>query len=280
MAGLLDIDWLRERLGGSRIGQRIDWQVECESTNDVAWEALRQGAGDGLVVVSEYQLRGRGRLGRSWSMPRGAGLLFSIALEGIEQPSHAGGGRVDDGRASLSGGALCMLASVAACAGIQASTGVMVSIKWPNDLLINGRKVGGILIEGRELEPGRRVYVIGIGINCLQQRGHWEAELKSKATSLDLESSQPISREHVMAAIVESMNDWLSSMTNSRFEHMLEAWRLRCGDIGRPITLLHDGKTYSGTMLDVDPQAALVLQLDRGGVRSFDVADTSVYLDT
>lgn len=277
MTGLLHTDWLKERLAHRRIGGRIEWTPECGSTNDLAWDALESGDADGLVVLTEYQVRGRGRLGRCWQMPRGAGLLMSVALESAGGDSASGRPPHDESVGSLTGGTLCMLAALAACVGVQSVTGVTVTIKWPNDLLIRGRKVGGILIESRDLASGRRGFVVGMGINCLQQEGHWEGRLRERATSLELESSQAISREAVLVSILEAFDDWLSTLQNRSPDDLRDAWRTRCGDIGGRITLLQNGKTYSGTMLDVDPSAAIILQLDRGGIRSFDVGDTSVY---
>ncbi len=194
-AGVLQIDRIRAALRTARIGRRIDYLTSTTSTNDEAWQRIDAEDADGLVVFAEHQSAGRGRFGRRWHSPRGASLLCSIALI--------------DARSEFTGGRLCLLTAVAARDAIGACTDVTVTIKWPNDLLLSGRKVGGILIESRRLNNGLQAYVVGIGINCLQQRGHLGSVLGESATSLELESARPVDRTTLAASLLTELDQRL-----------------------------------------------------------------------
>ncbi|MHC5111201.1 MAG: biotin--[acetyl-CoA-carboxylase] ligase [Planctomycetota bacterium] len=261
----MNIDRVRERLATSRIGRNLLLRDRVASTNDLAWAQLEAGDGDGCVVAAEFQEQGRGRLGRTWQAPRGAGLLFSVGIE--------------DSAGQLNGGEVCLLAAVACSAGIEAATQLICTIKWPNDLMINRRKVGGILIESRQLAGGSAGFVVGIGINCLQHRGHLPDGLEARATSLELESPQVIDRAVLLPAILLELDRWLAHPDQWTLEELQQAWRRRCHNLGSRIRLRSGNREFSGTMIDVDPHAALLLQLDEGGIRLFDAADTTICVD-
>ena len=208
--GVLQIDRIRAGLRTRRIGRQIEYLPSTTSTNDVAWERIESGDADGLVVLTEHQSAGRGRLGRTWHSPRGASLLCSVAL-------------VDDG-GEWTDGELVLVPAVAACDAITPCTDVIPSIKWPNDLLVEDRKVGGILIESRILPGSSRAYVIGIGINCLQQRGHMGPQLARTATSLELESAQAVDRTSLAIALLTELDRWLATPHARGDGRLREAW--------------------------------------------------------
>ena len=217
---------------------------------------------DGLVIFAEYQSAGRGRLGSRWESPRGASILCSVAV-------------VDQAR-ELDGGELSLLAAVAARDAVASCTEIVPTIKWPNDLLVSGRKLGGILVEARVYHNEVRAYVVGIGINCLQQKGHIPMALSGKATSLELESRQAIDRDAVAIALLQELDRWLAAPGDWTCDALRREWLARCEPMGRRVLLRHGGKVYSGSMVDIDPTAALVVQLDEGGIRAFNAADTTI----
>ncbi len=224
--------------------------------------------GDGAVAFAERQTAGRGRLGRRWESPRGASILLSVLLIEPERSPV------------LELGAL--LGAVAACEAIEAATDVVPSVRWPNDIAVGPRKLGGVLAEtfpadGPKLAGARAVgLVIGIGINCLQQRGHFRGELAHKATSLEIQSPRSIDRAAIAAALLGRLDAWLASNHPLRqSEQLRAAWRARCADVGTRVTLEHDGRSFAGTMLDIDDTGDLVLQLDEGGRRCFAAATTT-----
>ena len=217
---------------------------------------------DGLVVFAEYQSAGRGRFGRTWHAPRGAGLLCSIV--------------VIDRRNELAGGEIALLAAVAACDAIRVCTNVSPVIKWPNDLLVGGRKLGGILVESRPHGGQCRAFVVGIGINCLQQRGHLHAALAVTATSLELECAGPVDRSMLAGSLLEELDRWLRAPREWSYDVLRREWLARSEPLGQRVALEHAGNRYTGSMIDVDPAGRLVVQLDDGSVRIFGAATTTV----
>lgn len=263
--GALQIDRLRtelSRFAGARIGRRIEYLASTTSTNDEAWRCIDSEDADGFVVLAEHQSGGRGRFGRTWHSPRGASLLCSIALI--------------DSSGDLAGGSLCLLTAVAACDAVTACTGVALTIRWPNDLLISGRKLGGILIESRRRRDGQQAYVVGIGINCLQHRGHLAPALGESATSLELESAHAIDRTALAVALLRELDRRLTQPHERSAEHLRREWLARAEPMERRVSLQHAGRMFSGTMIDVDPGASLVVRLDEGGIRAFDAATTTI----
>lgn len=265
MGHVLDIPGIRAALAERGVDAPIVYLEETTSTNDVArdklLEAVRDGtisAIDGLTVFAEYQSSGRGRLGRIWQAPRGASLLGTVLL-------------VDPSGTSPSDEQM-LLATVAACDAVTEVTDVRPRIKWPNDLVVGGRKLAGILIESQTLADGSRVFLCGFGINCLQQAGHFPDSLRPHATSLDLESAFPVDRNRVAVALLAT----LAARRHDGIAALREAWLARCEPLGGQVALRHDGRTYSGTTVDIDASAALVVQLDHGGRRVFHAGDTSV----
>jgi len=260
--GTLDIDYIRSEVGTERIGRRIEHILSTCSTNDEAWKRIDDTDADGLVVLAEHQSAGRGRLGRIWQSPRGASLLCTTAIVDVQD--------------ELNGGELSLLAAVAARDAIVGRTDVVPAIKWPNDLVVTGKKLGGILIESRLVSSGVRAYVVGIGINCLQHEGHFPSELAGAATSLEIQSRHHIDRNGLAVALIEQLDRWLARPAAWTSDGLRDAWLARSEPVGHRITVQHRGKTYSGSVLDIDPRAALIVQLDEGGIRAFNAADTIV----
>lgn len=268
---MLDIAYIRRSLDTKRIGHRIEHVESTGSTNDVVWQyidaaAARRAGGedevDGLVVFTEQQCAGRGRHGRTWESPRGASILCSVA---VIEPLGC-----------LSGGELSLLAAIALRDAVASCTEIVPLIKWPNDLLVAGKKIGGILVEARARDDGIRTYVVGIGLNCLQQKGHFPAQLADAATSLELESRAAITRETIAVALLHGLDRWLAPPRSWTSDTLRREWAARSEPVGRRVVVRCRGRVYSGSVVDVDPGAALVVQLDEGGVRAFNAADTTV----
>jgi BirA family biotin operon repressor/biotin-[acetyl-CoA-carboxylase] ligase len=293
MSGRLDAAALMRALGTRRVGRAIHCVDETGSTNDDAFALARaQGrAADGMVVLAERQSAGRGRMGRRWASPRGAGVLCSVVWCDDAGESCDGGGDSDrDGAALTASPMLLSLgAGVAVCEAVATSSDVRAVLRWPNDVFVGERKLGGILIERRmvrvERASGRGaagdssesdagspfvcdeaigVTVIGIGLNCLQQRGHFDqdAAVDQPATSLEIESSRPVDRSAVVVALLRSLDAMLSE--NGGAETITARWREFSDDVGRRVTVRAGDRTLTGTIVGVDPAAALQLALDDG----------------
>jgi BirA family transcriptional regulator, biotin operon repressor / biotin---[acetyl-CoA-carboxylase] ligase len=179
---ILTPDMLRQRLRGSLFGKRIYHFFKTDSTNQVAMELGHAGEPEGAVIIAEEQTAGRGRAGHSWHSERAAGIYATILLRPRLAPVQAP--------------LLTMMAGLSARAAVQAATELSVDLKWPNDLMISGKKLGGILTE-MHAEPSQvRFVIVGIGINVNQQK--FPAELTGASTSLRMETGRMQSRLEVL----------------------------------------------------------------------------------
>lgn len=284
---MLSAETLGAELPTQRLGRRICVLPEVDSTNTFAFElAGHPGQAlsslskrkkvqvyertpgdaansdyDGLVVFAERQSSGRGRLGRAWHCPTGAGLMLTILLR---EPVGA-----------TTPAAWMMLAGVAVVRGIIHATDVTPSLRWPNDVYAADRKLAGILVETRREGAGSELVAIGIGINCLQQPGHFPPDIRARATSLDLLSDDPIDRHAVARSVLEVLDAELCMLMHRDENRLIEQWQSHSADIGARVELQCEGHTYRGRIIDVHPRDGVLVQLDDGGRRQFDPAVTT-----
>lgn len=247
-------------LGTARLGSQVLVFESTDSTNDVAWRYARQADHDGLAVFAEQQRRGRGRLGRTWHAPSHAAILCSVLLSSSEQPAPA---------------VLTLLVALAAAQAVEAVCPVQARIKWPNDLYIDHRKVAGTLVESRRFGD-RTCHVLGIGINCSQRPDDFPPELGDKAISLFQITGEPVDRLQLAQLLLRRLDALLGEARQDGPEPLHLAWRQRCDDIGRRLTLRCDNRDFTGYVVDVDPLQGLLLQLDVGTLKTFDPATATV----
>jgi BirA family biotin operon repressor/biotin-[acetyl-CoA-carboxylase] ligase len=265
-----------------RIGRRVLTLAETDSTNSVALASAGDPSADGLAVFADFQTAGRGRLGRSWLTPRGAGILCSVLLSRSISPASEQAGRRTESSGSFhedwhaEGGWLTLASAVAVCEGIRRATDVTPCIKWPNDLCVGGRKLAGILIESRPVERPARAWVIGIGINCYQQPGHFPPELRDRATSLDLISGHPVDRTAVARELLAALDRIISGQEADARDSIHARWLSFAEPLGRPVHLRSDGHEYTGRTVHVDPAGGLIVQCDDGRQRWFDPLVTTL----
>lgn len=264
LSHLLDGSAIGNGLGTRRIGHRVIVLPEVDSTNTHALEVVsmdRELQPDGTVIFAEHQNAGRGRLGRKWLSPRGAGLNMTILL--VEP------------RTEFQNARLMMAAGIAVLEGIIDTTDVEPAIRWPNDLYVGNRKLCGILIETRSLTSERLAVAVGIGVNCLQHESHFPPELRGRATSLEIESRQPIDRAAVARSILVRFDSLLSQVEAASDKNLAARWREWSSDLNARVTLCEQGIRYTGRIRDVHPTSGLILQLDNGVCRHFDPATTA-----
>jgi BirA family biotin operon repressor/biotin-[acetyl-CoA-carboxylase] ligase len=184
-------DELRATLGKCRVGNQLVVVEETRSTNDIAWEAADRGAAEGFVVFAERQTAGRGQYGRSWESAPYQGLWFSVLL----RPPMT---------LNESPRLTSMLAGVAAATIIE-ETGCAASIKAPNDIYVAGRKIAGIMVEGRTAADRRYVAVAGMGVNVNQTLEDFPADLRATAGSLQMATGRQIRRGHLAIALLRKL---------------------------------------------------------------------------
>jgi BirA family biotin operon repressor/biotin-[acetyl-CoA-carboxylase] ligase len=225
-----------ERLGPME--GRLTWHPAVTSTNTVALGLAEHGADEGSVVAAGMQTAGRGRHGRLWASPEGAGIYASVVL----RPSL----RVVP--------LLTIAAGVAVAEGVVAATGLQATLKWPNDLYAGGRKLGGILAEG-----GTTHVVLGFGINVLSAT--LPPDVAAHATSIERELGRPVDRGLVLAESLAAIWRRYQDLEEHRVADVLDAWRTRAAAMmGRPIEWDREGVTESGHAAGIDEAGALLMK--------------------
>ena len=218
------------------------------STNDLAKELAVQGAPEGTLVVAETQTGGRGRLGREWDSPPGVGLYVSLVLRPMLPPMELP--------------QITLTTAVAVVRAVRRVAGLAPGIKWPNDLLINGKKLGGILTE-METESDRiRHVVVGLGLNV--NHSGFPPELTATATSLTLTAGRAFSRVHLLRAWLEAFEALYDRFLNQGFPEILEEWKDYTVTLGKAVTVRQGPREISGQATDVAPDGALLLKTASG----------------
>jgi BirA family biotin operon repressor/biotin-[acetyl-CoA-carboxylase] ligase len=235
-------------LAGLRFGHPVHLFEQIGSTNDEARRLAEGGAAEGLVVIAEEQLAGRGRAGRRWYTPPGTNLAFSLVLRPDVPPVLAP--------------RLTMLASVAVCEAVEQVAGLPARLKWPNDVLVGGKKAGGILLES-SLAGDRMDYaVLGIGLNVAQAP---PAELVDfPATALDAEAGRTVDRLGLLRAILERLDAQYGALTSTDQDALLAAWRKRLVWIGEMVVARTPEGEVQGRAAGTDAYGALLVGLDSG----------------
>jgi len=218
------------------------------STNDLAKELAAQGAPEGAVVVAEAQTGGRGRLGREWNSPPGVGLYVSLVLRPMLPPMELP--------------QITLTTAVAVVRAVRRVAGLAPGIKWPNDLLLNGKKLGGILTE-METESDRiRHVVVGLGLNV--NNPGFPPELAATATSMALATGRAFSRVNLLQAWLEEFEALYGRFLNQGFAEILEEWKNSAVTLGKMVTVRQGPREISGLALDVAPDGALLLRTANG----------------
>ncbi|MCU1493021.1 MAG: biotin/acetyl-CoA-carboxylase ligase [Acidimicrobiaceae bacterium] len=234
---------------------------QVDSTNRYLRDAALQGAPEGLVVIAEEQLAGRGRRDRSWIAPRGSSLLCSILFRPAFAPAdwHL----------------LPSIVGIAAVDTLAVLAGVEASLKWPNDVLVGDAKLAGILAEIVGTPPA---VVVGIGMNVAWPKG-WPppgplAVVAERATTVERAASRAVDREEICAAFLGSIERRYAALATADGRARAAAdYRSACVTIGRKVRVLLDSSTVEGRAVDVGDDGRLVLELVGGGRQSFDAGD-------
>lgn len=243
----LDPHLIERGLETRRIAKSVLCFSEVDSTNDVAFDSVLQGGTDGLVVLGEFQRLGRGRLGRRWICPPGANILLSVLLI--------------NSKAALSHEALTIAAGLAVSEAIEDACGLGSQLRWPNDVLLEGAKTAGVLVELRNISA-QRAAVVGIGINANASPD--PAQVDMPATDIAEHLGHPVERTEVIRALLARLDEWIVTIEAGKLEHLHERWVARCGMMNQRVTVLSGGRRHVGRVLDVSPLEGLVLSCDDG----------------
>jgi len=234
-------------LNTQRVGRSVLCFGEVGSTNDIAWDSAIQSDTDGLVILAEFQRAGRGRHGKRWISTPGAGVLMSTLLLDPEK--------------KLPHEALTVAAGLAVAQALARVTCLEPDLKWPNDVLISGRKIAGIIVERRNTPPGQ-AFVIGLGLNISEAPP--DEAVDSPATSLAEHLDEVPSRAEIVRAILQQLDAQLAAIVAGELDALHEAWLGRCNMLHERITVDSQARRYVGRVLDVDPLRGMLLADDHG----------------
>jgi BirA family biotin operon repressor/biotin-[acetyl-CoA-carboxylase] ligase len=254
----LDPDKIKINLKTTRIGKKIVVYNSTASTNDAAAKYAKSKNNDGLVVLAEEQVKGRGRSGNKWLSGKGDSVICSILLT----------------ESDIDAELLSLTIAVATAQAIGKCTKAEAKIKWPNDIILNNKKVAGILVESKKAGKNTS-YVIGIGINCHQAKIDFPAELRKTATSIDIETGGAIDRTSLIKRLLVSIEASLE-IAEQKKDEIIEDWRRLSTQLGQRVSLVYNKRKFAGNCIGIDPENGLILQLDTGGIRMFHAAQTTV----
>ncbi|MEK7269499.1 MAG: biotin--[acetyl-CoA-carboxylase] ligase [Planctomycetota bacterium] len=259
--------WLAEGAGGTlrlenrplesvRIAGAAGWTIEvlpeADSTN--ARLLARSPAGGlfpGMVLCAERQTAGRGRFGRTWACPPFAGLLFSAFVHLSPDP--------------IAGTALTAAAAVSAARAIREAFGVPVELRWPNDLVVRGRKIGGILAETCHA-AGPGAFVVGLGINTHVRAEEFPKDLETPATSIAMETDRPCDRNALLAGVLRALEERLDGLSHGDFRGVEAEWKALSGMIGTRVCLSIGRASVEGRVEDLSIRDGLILRRPDGGI--------------
>ena len=246
--------------GAGTIGRTVVHRDEAESTNTLAMELAQQGAEDGTVVIAESQSGGKGRLGRTWISPRG-NLYLSVILRPAV-PVH---------KAPL----ITLMGAVAVAAALRKHAAIPAGIKWPNDILVQGRKVAGLLTE-MSAEPDRiRHIVLGIGVNVNMDLRELPPDVRRASTSAAEAAKTAIDRTGLLKALLAELDHWYQRFLKKEAE-VLAAWQELNVTLGIRVAVSGAGLSLEGVARSIDADGRLVLRTDDGALRPVTAGDVTI----
>ncbi len=230
------------------IGNKFFLFDSLDSTNACAKTLADAGIEEGAVVLTDFQTAGRGRNGRSWNSEAGQNLLFSVVL----RP------KFPRDQATF----LTFFSAISIVRALEAKLKERIECKWPNDLLLNGRKFCGILLENSFQQDKLAYSVVGIGLNVNQKE--FGEDLRERATSLRFECKKDFDRKRLFQKILSEMDRLYESAQAGDFRSVMENWNKHCTMFGKPVKVVKSHETLSGTAVGLSPEGGLVVETSKG----------------
>lgn len=256
----LSIEDIKAKITGD-IGRDIFFYNTVSSTNTIAAELAEKYA-EGVIVLAESQEKGRGRLGRSWISPAGVNVYMSI----ITKPE------IDPKDATL----ITIMTAVGCAIGLRRATGLDVKIKWPNDLMVSDRKLGGILTE-MKTAPGRIIFaIIGIGINVNADIDSFPDDVRETATSIKIETGASYPRTEIIVEILNEIDRWYRILKEMGRKTILSEWQRLTSTLGREVKVTVGKETFSGFAESIDDEGMLILRLPSGVLKRISAGDLTI----
>jgi len=234
------------KLGTKILGNNVRYFDTISSTMDAAFQLGVEGAPEGTVVCAESQTKGKGRLGRSWVSPKGKGIYMSILLRPELMPTDLT--------------QLTLLSAVAVCEAVTKFWDIPARIKWPNDILVNNKKLAGILTESSAEMDRVRFVVIGIGINVSATVN----QLPPRSTSLKNETGQKVSRVELLQEVLRSLEKWYMILGKDGFSPVSSRWKQLSSTLGRHVRVVDPNGDVEGEAVDLDEDGGLIIRNENG----------------
>ena len=254
---------LRHGLSTKVFGKKdIIYLNETDSTNTRAKELAAQGAPEGTLIIAEKQTKGRGRRGRSWFSPPGGGIYFSLILRPIISPSETP--------------RITLMTAVVLAETLISLMKLKLRIKWPNDILVNGKKLAGILTEISTEMDAVNYIVVGLGMNVNTQLEDLPKEIKKTATSILIETGKQFPRVKLIKHYLKLYEKYYDMFKNNDFEPIMKRWKELADIIGKQIRVDVIGKTHIGKVVDVDNDGVLILKDDQGKLQRIFSGDVTL----
>jgi len=242
------------------IGHNIHWEYEINSTNTLALQLAEKGAPEGTVVVSECQKHGRGRMGRAWLSQPEIGIYLSLILRPNFVPMKAPG--------------ITFMSAIAIVEALQQSFGIKSTIKWPNDVMIGGKKVSGILTELKAEMECIHYVIVGIGINVNNTK--FPKAFRDKVTSLSLEMKQKVSRVKIVQTLLQALEHWYLITLGDDIERTFNRWRELSCTLNNRVEVNVGDEILKGIATQLGPDGSLYLRLDSGVERQILAGDVTM----
>ena len=259
---MLSIKIIEANLQTRILGKEIEYYPSLGSTNTEALVLLEGGAKEGTVVVTDNQTAGRGRHGHSWFSQAGKGLTFSIILT----PNIAG----------KSVGLISIVAGLAVGDSIERFQ-LVPQLKWPNDILLSGKKCGGILVETRFQGNVLSSAIVGMGLNVNENRSEFPETIRPTTTSLSIEKESPVQRELAMAWILNSFERWYLQLKSGDIASIIPAWENRSAHLDKKVSFSWKGETTSGIFKGLaEDGEAIIRHLDDSGQMTLSSQEISI----
>lgn len=254
---------LNQLLKTEFIGRNINYLEQLDSTNLYAKRTAETDFEDGTIVIAEEQTKGKGRLGRTWVSPKGKGIWMTIMLKPQINPADAA--------------KVTLLAACAVSRAIENTCGIYPKIKWPNDIVINGKKLCGILTEmSAELDEINYI-LVGIGINANLGIEDIPEELQPMATSIKIEKGYPVNRKYLTAEIINNFEAYYKAFIETgSIKEFIKEYKEKSAVLGKKVNIKSSTIELQGTVIDITEEGALLVRLDSGELKEIISGEVSV----
>jgi BirA family biotin operon repressor/biotin-[acetyl-CoA-carboxylase] ligase len=254
---------IKENLHTNFIGQHIQFLEEVDSTNLYAKRMAENSFEDGTVIIAEEQLKGKGRMGRDWVSPKGKGIWMTLMLKPKISPADAA--------------KITLLAACAVCRAIEEIGGVYPKIKWPNDIVLNGKKLCGILTEMSVELDEINYLIVGIGVNVNIELDDLPKQIQNIATSIQIEKGSSIIRKELAATIMNNFESYYSTfISKGSIKDYINEYKEKSAILGKEVRVISSSLELQGTVADISEEGQLLLRLEDGSLKEIISGEVSV----